>query len=333
MNRSAILLALGISVAGCNNPVCGPGTKQHQKSNGDVQCIPDDAMDNSILCDADAGATIVAGRCVSAITCGPNTKLMNGQCVGTGGMGMSHVPDPCTTPSTGKICINGVVRHLLDNSFLASGEMVHVAVYEPLNFLANPATATKLAEADTDDTFTFPDVPLPGSGLAAVAVSDASGGMLKTGTGAIVQAGKSYQVDAYVTPQTLVDTWHGLTGDDYAGNGAYVVKYFLDTAPMPTSLTATETMPASGVQVVQDTMVATRAKYFDTDLMTIGSATSTTAIGVGILVGDNQLSQYSGTGNTPASKWETHTGSTTANVVFVDRYHPCTQDGSGNCTN
>ncbi len=338
MNRPVVLLAL-ISFAtgaGCNNPVCGPGTKQVQKTNGDVECLPADIQSGGIDCDVDGGATIVAGHCVSAIVCGPNTKLMNGECVGTGGMTMMHVPDACPTPAAGKICVNGVTRHLLDNSFLASGEKVHVAVYEPLAFLANPAT-TPLAEMDTDDTYTFPDVPTPASGLVAVAVSDpvgtATATLQITGTGAIVVSGKSYQVDTYDTPITLVATWHGITGEDYDGMGAYVVKYYLDTGPAPTMLTATETMPADSVQVIQDSAVAARAKYFDTDLMTIGAATSTTAVGAAILVGDGQLSQYSGSGNTPMTKWETHTGSTTGKVVFVDRYHPCTQDGTGTCTN
>jgi hypothetical protein len=343
MNRSLILFALALSAVGvgCNNPVCGPGTKQHQKSNGDVECVPVDMPASGIPCDADAGATIVAGQCVSAITCGPNTKLSNGVCVGTGGGG-NHVPPACDPPAADKICINGVVRHLIDNSFLAPGEMVRVAVYNPLAFLNDPTTGL-LKEAETDDTYLFTDIAIPPTlPLIAVAVGDPTGTTMKmlqlTGTGAVVTLGQSYEIDTYITPASLVTTWTSQVGGayDYDMQGAYVIKYYLDMGPSPNMLTATETMPADSVQVVENGTVSTRAKYFTTDLMTIGSGTSTGAIGAALLTGNgnpNNNPLFSGLGNTPANKWETHPGNSTGHVVFVDRFHPCKQDTNGNCTN
>src|SRR5213593_4736603 len=108
------LCALVLLGAACNAPVCGKGTKEHQNPNGDVECVPSNGTVSDLDCDVDGGATLVAGKCVSAITCGANTKLENGECVGTGGVGMPHVPEGCNTPATGKFCINGVVRHLVD---------------------------------------------------------------------------------------------------------------------------------------------------------------------------------------------------------------------------
>jgi hypothetical protein len=355
MNRQVVFYAvvtLAAAASGCSNPVCGLGTKEHQKTNGDIECLPADAGPDAIVCDVDAGATIVAGKCVSAVSCGPNTKLMNGECVGTGGMGASHVPDPCTTPGTGKICVNGVVRHLVDNSFLAAGETVQVWVVDPLRFLNAPTALTSTQcpgpqnpclgpPANVTDTYTFLDLPTPGTGIAAVAVGDTAGVnppvLQLTGTGVIVVSGQSYQVDSYATPKSLVATWTSQNpGTDYDAQGAYLVKYFLDPAPLGTLLTATETMPAMGVQVVQDGLVSTRTKYFSTDLMTLGADPSTTTVGAGILTGNGNISVipiFSGLGNTPGTKWETHQGNSTGHVVFVDRFHPCTQDANGTCTN
>jgi hypothetical protein len=358
MNRLYLpgVLGLGLLAAGCNNPTCGPGTKQHQDTNGDIKCVPADSqlVDD---CDVDAGATVVGTKCVSAISCGPNTKLVNGQCIGTGGNTMPGVPDPCPAPGSMNICVNGTVRHFLDNSLLTSTDNVRVWVVDPLKFLAAPDALTKtpcpgpqnpclaapanLNGADAaQSTFLFPDLATPAAMLIAVAVTDGAGVTPQvfqtTGTGAKVVAGMSYQVDAYATPHTLVTGWKMQAGVDYELLGAYVAKFYLDAAPSPNKLTAIETMPASGVTMIQDTLTAARAKYFEPDLMNVSTGLPMTGmVGAAILpgTGDSQILAFSGSGNTPGTKWETHPGNTTQNVVFVDRFHPCTQDGNGKCTN
>jgi hypothetical protein len=342
-------LALGMVLgAGCNPPTCGKGTKQVQAVNGDVQCVPVDGVISDIDCDVDAGATLVAGKCVSAITCGANTKLVNGECVGTGGMGMAHTPDPCNTPGSGKICVNGVVRNLKDNSFLDGTQTVRVWVVDPLKFLAAPGALISTPcpgaqnpclapPASTKDTYTFNDLPTPAAGLIGLAVGDDAGVSPQvlqiTGTGAKVTSGQKYQVDGYATPLALVQSWDAqVPGKNYATIGAYVARFFLDAAPAPNMLTATESMPASGVTLLQDGSNS-GAKYFDPDFTTIGSGTSTSAFGAALLPGsgDSQIFTFSGMGNTPGAKWEAHPGNTTMGVVFVDRYHPCMQDAMGNC--
>jgi hypothetical protein len=355
MNRSlatmlrpgvALGLAFGLWAAGCTSPVCGPGTKQHQATNGDIQCVPTDGTISTLDCDADAGATLVGTKCVSAISCGPNTKLMNGVCVGTGGGGTPGEPDPCPPQSAGKICVNGTVHHFVDNSLLMPSETVRVWVVDPLKFLAAPGALVSTPcpgaqnpclapPASTHDTYLFTDLPTPAAGLVALAVTDDAGVspqvLQTTGTGARVVAGMSYRVDSYATPKSVVLGW----GSMYDTMGAYVAKFYLDAGPPANSLIAKEMMPASGVTLFRDAAAAGNAKYFDPDLMTLGAGTSTAAIGVALLPGsgDSTIFAFSGSGNTPGTKWETHPGNTTQNVVFVDRFHPCTQDGSGNCTN
>jgi hypothetical protein len=337
MNRWLwMLLPLSLASVSCTAPVCGPGTKQVQKPNGDLECRPVDAPASSITCDESQGAHIVGGVCVGK--CGPNTKLdpMTGECVGIGGgMTTAHVPDPCPTPAGGTICINGVVRHLLDNSFLASGEMVRVAVYEPNAFLNNPALPPKM-EVETDDTYTFKDIPpaaftLGTIALAVTDVKEATTQVLQiTGTGSIVVAGKSYQIDTYATPRDAVLGWASMSnGVNYDMLGAYVMKFYGDPMPPEDKLTATETMPISGVMPLQGVSTPTTARYFGTALSMLDlTATATTAVGAAVLPGVGDIKNYSGMGgmlNGAPIKWETHPGGTAPHVVFVDRFHPMAQ--------
>jgi hypothetical protein len=339
------LCALVVIGAACNPPTCGKGTKQIQKTDGTVQCVPADGMISELDCDADGGATLVGGKCVSAVQCDPMTTMVkNGVCVGTGGGNMPHVPTACSAPSTGKFCINGVVRHLTDNTFLDGTEMVRVWIVDPLKFLANtaalqqnpcPTTVCLAPPMDTMDTYTFDDLPAPGAGLAVVAVGDAAGNLQLTGCGGRVSAGGKFQIDSYSTPKTLVAKWKTDTGIDYTGLGAYVARFYLDAAPDPHSITATESMPAMGVTLTQDSSPAA-AKYFGADFMTIGSGTSTSAFGAALLPGsgDQQIFNFSGQDAMFGTKWEVHPGNTAPNAVLVDRYHPCvSMDANGKCLN
>ncbi len=337
---SAVLLTVG-----CNAPKCGPGTKQVQATNGDLQCVPADAPGTAIQCDADAGAGIVGGICVSTVTCGPGTMLnpATNQCLSSGGP-KAHTPTACPTPATGKICINGVVRHFTDNSFLDSGEMVRVRAFNPLAFLAAPSMTSPLpttsgtADLNTDDTYLFSDItPPPFGGLVAVAVSDVAGTspqvLQLTASGAEFVAGQSYQIDLYSTPHDVVTGWtaqsSGTTGADYDALGAYVMKFYADPAPPETMQTATEASPVPGVSVIVDGSPDTTARYFSTDFRTLAdpSVMASSTVGAALIIGiagDTTPSNYSGMGGNIL--WETHPGATTANVLFVDRFHPCPRD-------
>src|SRR5437879_4006859 len=83
------LVFVAATVWSCNNPACGPGTKQLQAANGDLQCVPVDVPSQLTPCDVDGGTVdIVGGNCVSHIKCDPGTTMYDpttGVCVGTGG--------------------------------------------------------------------------------------------------------------------------------------------------------------------------------------------------------------------------------------------------------
>jgi hypothetical protein len=332
MNRwlwTLVIALFSTAGAGCNTPTCGAGTKQVQKPNGELVCLPVDAQPATETCNASDGVHLVGGNCV-ANNCGPDTVLDQdaGVCVGVGGgTAVPHVPETCPTPPSDSICVNGVVRHLVDNSFLMPGETVRVAAYEPLRFLANPNNPP-IVETTTDDTYIFKAIPASSValGLITIGVTDVNGTttpvLQTTGTGAQIVAGKSYQVDVYATPKAVFVAWSTQSnGVDFDAAGAYVMKFYADAAPPMTLLTATETMPVAGVVPYQGAVPAPNARYFGSSLLTIDpTLTATGSLGVAVVPGVGDIKTYTGMGG--GITWEGHPGGTAPHVVFVDRYHP-----------
>jgi hypothetical protein len=223
-------LAAAFALGGCNNPTCGPGTMQQQNKDGTIQCVA--ASGTSIPCDVDGGATIVGGRCVAAVQCDPNsTTEINGVCIGTGG---ADTPPPCPPPSSGNtICVNGLIRNLVDNSRNMT-DSIHVAYYSnPLNFLHHMPADARLDT--TAGSFSFADVPSPSPALPLIAVAFGDGDLESTNMGvtfvavgagaANVQGGKSYRVDGYVIKRSVVEGWHTQTGVDWFTKGAYLARF------------------------------------------------------------------------------------------------------------
>ncbi len=333
--RSAWYIAAMAIVGGCSATVCGPGQKRVQQPSGSVVCM---AADSAVICDDDAGATIVGGKCVSQIQCGPSTRLdpVSHLCIGTGSSDGGVAPT-CLPPATGKICVAGVVHHLLDDSFLGSGETVHIALYDPLAFLTvdNPPA---LAESDSSGTFLFSEVTPPGTGLLALVVRDASGSVLPplqlTGTGAKVVAGQSYLVDGYATPKSLVADWSHAAGFDFDSSGAYMMKFYSDLPASVTDFSASEKNPVTEVvPVVNGAAVGSSSVYyFGASLAVLDNALHATgASGTALLPrNDALIANYSGQGGTFMSKmlaWETHPGGTIAHGLFVERLHRCPEAG------
>jgi len=244
---TVVAIAVGASAMSCNTPVCGDGTKQVQNKDGSVQCVAVDAQPATIPCDTEHGAVIIGGICTSQRTCDPaSTTEVNGVCVGTGGS--ADAPPPCPPPSAGTFCVNGLIRDILDNGIHKA--RIHVAWYDPLDFLSGGAAK---AELDTDTGgYVFRDQSPTGTGLIAIAVGDADRGnvtFVTAGSGAQnVQAGKSYRVDGYAIPRSLVNMWNSQSGTDWVASGGYLARYFSDMKPPETNLAATETSPVMGVQ-------------------------------------------------------------------------------------
>jgi hypothetical protein len=321
-----LALLATLASSGCSDLICGPGTQRQQLANGHLACVPTAVQPGDVHCDADAGVQLVGGdNCVSVVQCGPGTMLdtSTGTCVSSGGP-MPHVPDACPAPSAGNLCITGVVRHFVDSSFL-SGEMVRVAVYDPLAFLGNPSS-TPIAEVVTGDTYLFKDVKTPGTGLVALAVTDPAGATAIyqiTGVGAVVVAGQSYRLDAFAVKKSDVQAWSTSSGVDYDAQGAYVGRFFQDAVTAPNNLPATETMPLAGVKMVEASsgMPPAGTQYFSTNLLTVGpSLTVTSAVG-GAIAPTPSLNTFSGSGGGVAM-WEAFNGSSIAHAVFIQRFHP-----------
>lgn len=323
MNRwlSVIVAVAASALAGCNPPKCGPGTAQRQNKNGTVDCVPADVMQGAgIPCDADGGATVQGGFCVSAITCGEGTTLMNGKCVSTGGG-----PTGCSTPAPGKACVTGSLIDLVTN--VKSTATVSVALVDPLTFLSGGGAIATQNVAGTG-AYKFQDFTPPQLGLIAIIVSDpgTSGTPMyyTTATGDQQITGNTiYTVDAYVLEKSVVDGWKAQFDVDTLGG--YLAKFYNDPKPLNTNLTATETHPVGGVQLTQDTNVVAAAKYFGTSLTTIdGAATSTNPMTGAVIAPAPDTSggfpNFSGMGG--SITWETQPGASKPGVVFITRFHP-----------
>jgi hypothetical protein len=322
---SAVALVGLAMLPGCNNPSCGPGTQQQQQKDGSLKCVPVDRQEAQTPCLLDGGAAIVGGNCVGAVTCGPGTTLINGQCVGTGGGGVE-----CANPNPGFFCVTGNIKNLVDTSAFTG--MIAVAVYDPFTFLmgGNPLDAGFF----TEGFYIFPNVAVPSFPLIIVVTGDMdkmNTTYVNTGTGAqgIVSGGK-YRVDAYATPKSVQTTWF-MNGFDINPSGGYLAKYYLDTKPAPTALIANETMPAAGVTLTKDgSPNPAGIKYFNTDLTNFSTGTATTTVGAAIVpipVTGGSFPTISGMSST-VSAWEQLPGgsagatSSAGAVIIVTRFHP-----------
>ncbi|MGZ3425035.1 MAG: hypothetical protein ACXVCV_00235 [Polyangia bacterium] len=317
---AAAAAACAVVVAGCNEPSCGPGTTLVQIKGGALECQPATGLPTAIPCNADAGAVIVAGQCVSRVQCGPGTSLdaRSGLCVPSG------LADPCPPPAAGHVCVSGTLHHFVDDSPLAPGETVHVGISDPLAFLGG---SPPLFELDSTGSYVFPDVPVPASGLVAIGAGDSAGTPnVVAATGAFVSAGKSYRVDGYVLPRAVVDGWQAQTGNDYFSGGAYVARFYAERQSDATDYTLFEKTPVAGVALLEDAAAPAGVRYFGASLATVdGSATVTGASGAALVAAPSGIHNFSGMGGSVAgavASWPTVPGGSTAGVVFITRLHP-----------
>jgi hypothetical protein len=324
--------------AGCNTTSCGKGTKQMQDpTSGNTFCVPADAPGPENCTDnSDAGTAIIAGICVGDIICGPNTiKVPRNDgsgtyyCQGTG-----QGAQTCSnTPMPGNICVSGTIRDFDSFMPIDASATVYIAIYDPLDFLAHGSSATPLVQKELmGPNFLFDNVPLPSLQLIALAVTDSkmtpppSPVLSLAGTGLQGAAGGSYTLDGYAIPLADVANWKSEGGVDYDSMGAYAGFFFSDASKaMQDDFSQYETMPVSGVQIVQvvNGMPQTQAlaRYFSPSRAHVDPAlTATGALG-GAIVPIGVLSAFSGMGP-GGMKWEAKPGGSAAHVVFVDRFHP-----------
>jgi hypothetical protein len=112
-------VVLALLASSCSQVVCGPGTVQMQAPDGALRCVPTEATAPQLPCNVDARATIVAGYCVSAISCDANTTLdpRTDQRVATG-----IVSKPaCQPPAAGNTDCFGADLMTLDKTLSATG--------------------------------------------------------------------------------------------------------------------------------------------------------------------------------------------------------------------
>jgi hypothetical protein len=328
------VIAGALAASGCSSVQCGPGTKQVQLPSGDLVCQPVDQPAGGINCDVDAGnVEIQAGVCVSKIQCDPATTMFDpttNQCVGIGNLTGCA---PCGTPASGTICITGKIYDYVSQQAFTDGQQaLHIAAYEPLGFLAGMRKPIAEDMSNTKGCYTFNNVMPPSDNLIAIAVDDPAGTTPTTlqlsGTGVTVTAARTYTVDLFALPSTVVAKWTTGAGIDYATTGAYVPFYYDKPVPAANDRSIVTTNFASGVTIYENNAAAGGTKYLSTARDTIAADTATTAVGGGTAPPPATPSLFGGNGGTCASgpcTWEKHLGGSAPGVIFFDRFFDCAQ--------
>jgi hypothetical protein len=337
MNRSFVVLVLATAagnLAGCNNTVCGPGTKLVQIQGGVLQCRPADALPDAIPCNGDLGAEIIGGQCVSHITCGTGTMLdpTTGSCISTGPG--TNLP-ACPPPASGTICLHGLLHNVTDNSLFTTTDL-KVSYYDPLAFINSPGSPPIKFVMSSNGGYVMSNVQKTSLGYIAITTGDfADEGtyiVAATGDQGIVN-NQTYRVDAYVVPQSVTAAWKTQSGVDYATLGAYMAIFYAEKAPAITNLADDEKTPVAGVTFTSDIAMSgtqapvTNAQYFSTSLTTIDPLAKSTGTSGGAILPTPPMMKtpnFSGSGGMVGGKtptWETELGGTVPNVIFVSRYH------------
>lgn len=336
---------------------CGPGT-----SLVGHECRPVTGDAGEVTCGS--GTTLVGNECrpipseASSLTCGPGTVAVGNECRATdagvdaatdattercgpgtfddGGVCMPasdcNAPIACADPGTGRFSICGRAFDLQDSSPLAGG--VKLSVYDMLQFLQNPSTASAGASVVTDacGRFALTNVAVPGGSFALIAADDADASSDKwalTATARPVSNGaKIANTSAWALRRTTDTGWSsavGLTGSTLADRGI-LVGIFIDPTKSPVA-------PFSGAPVAG--VVATRSgvsapandEYFSDvaalSRTTIEPAQSLTGVdGTVVLTGASSLEYYGGTGAEPVScHWPSTLSSAPAGVVVVQEFN------------
>jgi len=308
------------SSTGCSDAKCGPGTQRSMTAAGDVECVAVTVGAGTTECDGDAGVGLIDGnRCVATIQCGPGTKLdvASQKCLAVAQA--MHEPPVCATPAAGHICANGALRHLVDGSFLSSGESVTVTFYDAPNFFNNPTPAPLAEVTGITDTYMLATIPTP-QYLVAV-THDASGSMYQPTAIALTAGmdGQSLRLDAYVVTKAQYTAW--ALPATVESQGPLFYRFFNDPSPPANARTPTETHPVAGVTLKNGTATDPNAHYFGSSLAAIdAAATSTGASGAVITSTASTVGTFSGAGG--GHTWEAHMGLAIPNILQVDFLHP-----------
>lgn len=334
MTRSAFAMcALAFAASqGCNIPVCGTGTKQVQKDNGEVRCELSEQPPQLTQCDVDGGAIIAGGMCTGRKRCGDNTtEIMQPDgtvvCEGRGGTGCSKV---CPTQSGSSICLTGQLYDFLTN--MPVKQRVKFAYYDPLTILSNPQAPPQQFDINEEGCYVFTGLTLPASKLVAIGVDDpdnaAMDELMLVGVGAQTPVGgRTYKIDAYRVPKTLMATWRTETGFNYEAEGMYISLYHSDAA-IPDDFTIHEKNPVSGVKIVINGVTPVEARYFGASRASLDpTLMATSAVGGASVPGSvfagaiANITGMGGTCNGVPCNYPASPGSTVAGILFMSRFH------------
>jgi len=197
----------------------------------------------------------------------------------------------------------------------------HVAVFDPLDFVAGGAGSLPLAAVDAQNgRYVTPCFAPPTShGLAVLFGGDAvTTTVVESLT---VSPGGAYLVDGWTLAQSVVGSWSSAAGVDFGSTGAMVFQFCDDAAPPTPSLSLAVCHRAAGVQLSTG---AGPAHYLDPTPGVLSPSLTTTGA-LGLAVTTPLLAPATATGGDcdAACTWPAlGAGATASHYVYFVRVQP-----------
>lgn len=215
-----------------------------------------------------------------------------------------------------------------------------IVSYDALDFAANPGTAAPLPSGpiyiDDCGRYRVPDITIPSLAFIELVIDDAdvakqgpTGSTNTVGVTTPTQAGAATpDFDGWVASKATTDNWESSGGPPVSG-GLYIPIFYERVPTMNRDLQDGVTITATG------SLVPLRDHYFvatESARRTIDPTATATGINGTVLVTGASMSEgvaYSGIGGGLSSdcQWETHMGTSLANILSVQDFRP--QDAIG----
>jgi len=336
--RSLLAAMTAFACASCQNLECGDNTLER-----DGKCVAGVAPPG-MECGPGTTYDASSGRCISVLTCGPNTIAVTTDagvpvCVGIGGTLDCNQPIPCPPPEGNTMAVCGRIYDLEDSQPLDDGNSsngepyrdVVIRIYDPLAFATEQTpTVVKTGTPDACGRFAITDIPvsqLP-STFIAIVTDDAGStdNLVRAGIADNAAVGSVLtNLRAWVFRRSTDETWSsqaGLSGDTFGVRGVYA-QIFLSGTPLAPFTTGTPTtgVKAAVVGASRDPRPDDDFYFADTDPLVRRSVSATRddtgANGTALLINAG-LGTYSGVGNEPPSTcWQKTLAASPANAAFV----------------
>jgi hypothetical protein len=143
----------------------------------------------------------------------------------------------CPAPDPAHVCLAGSLYDFVSNQPTAPSGPLRVSVYDPKQYLANPATPPLGCSLPAAGCFVIQDIAVPSSGLLVLHASDdawvpaGQRDYVGSATNLEVVAGTNYRADVYLISRALMAKWMSSASLDFVRNGAVLFQFMEAARP------------------------------------------------------------------------------------------------------